>query len=294
MRVLPAALAVSLACTACAGGPGGGADPGPSEVTLSFQPDEVELGGEDYLCFTFDASQLRGKAVDSITWTPPKGGGVTLHHATAYAMQGPFPDGPFSCIYMPSDAVGLHIWAPGDQPLVMPEGFALAVPETTTKMVVQAHVLRITSAPAAAGSVTLALAREPPEHLAAWHSTGADVPPIPPHAQATASAGCRAKAAVHTLFAWPHMHRLGTTFQSSVQRAAGGATPVVDVPVWDVAGERTYPVTVDIDEGDVIQIGCTWVNTTSATVVGGYETTDEMCTQGIISWPADAPRCEPL
>ncbi len=26
----------------------------------------------------------------------------------------------------------------------------------------------------------------------------------------------------------------------------------------------------------------------------GDGTTDEMCTQGIISWPSDAPRCEPL
>jgi Copper type II ascorbate-dependent monooxygenase, C-terminal domain len=293
MRFVLAALAVSMTCGACAGAPDE-AGAGPEQVTLSFQPDEVAVGGEDYLCFTFDAVELRGQSVERITWSPPSGGGVTLHHGIVYAMQGPFPDGPFSCLAMPSDAVGLHIWAPGDQPLVMPEGFGLYVPESTTKMTVQAHVLRFTGAPAAVGSVTLTLADKPPEHLAAWHSTVATVPPILPHSEASATSGCRARAAVHTLFAWPHMHRLGTSFQSSVQRAAGGATPLADVPVWDVSGERTYPVTVDIDEGDVLQIGCTWENSGSTTVVGGYRTTDEMCTQGIISWPFDAPRCEPL
>lgn len=293
MRVLPAALAVAWACAACAEAPAE-TDAGVPPVTLRFQPDEVQTGSEDYLCFGFDAAHLAGLAVERITWSPPRGGGVTLHHATAYALLEPFPDGPLSCTTMPANAAGLHVWAPGDQPLIMPEGFALAIPEATTKIVIQAHVLRLSDAPASVASLELKVADRPPDHLAAWHSTFADVPTIPPHGQATATSGCRARAAVHTLFAWPHMHRLGTAFHGAVQRAGGGVVPLVDVPAWDVARERTYAVNVDIAEGDVIAIGCTWLNPGSTVVTGGYATTDEMCTQGIISWPADAPRCEPL
>jgi hypothetical protein len=299
MRAFPLSLALTLACPACADGTGGAGSAGGAggvgdTVTLSFQPDQVALGAEDYLCYGFDATALAGRAIEQLTWAAPVGGGVSLHHAIAYAMVETFPDGPLSCGAMPASAVGLHVWAPGDQPLVMPAGFALAIPAATTKIVVQAHVLRLTDAPAAAASLSLALAPSPPAHLAAWHSTFATVPPIPPHGQASVSAGCRARAAVHTLFAWPHMHRLGTRFHGEVQRAAGGAALLVDVPVWDVAHEQTYPVAVDIAAGDVIAITCAWDNPGDTVVSQGPETTDEMCTQGLITWPADAPRCTPL
>jgi hypothetical protein len=290
MRVLRLSLALSLACPACAGG---GGDAG-GAVTLSFQPDQVQVGAEDYLCFGFDAAHLAGRAIEELTWAAPTAGGVTLHHAIAYALPEPFPDGPLSCSAMPASAVGLHVWAPGDQPLVLPAGFGLAIPAGTTRIVIQAHVLRTTEAPAAAASLTLALASAAPARLAAWHSTFATVPAIPPHGQASVSSGCRARAIMHTLFAWPHMHRLGTTFHSAVQRAGGGETPIVDLPAWDVGRERTYPVVVDIAAGDVITIGCTWDNPGDTVVSQGPETTDEMCTQGLITWPADAPRCAPL
>jgi hypothetical protein len=53
-------------------------------------------------------------------------------------------------------------------------------------------------------------------------------------------------------------------------------------------------VEVDIAAGDVIETSCTWTNPTPEVVVGGLMTTDEMCTQGIIWWPADAPYCQRL
>jgi hypothetical protein len=236
VRFVWAVVMVAIASSACAAGAGG-----PPGTTLSFRPDEVQTGSEDYLCYDFDAASLAGTAVEGVAWSAPEGGGVTLHHATLYAMQGPFPDGPLSCRWMPGDAVGLHIWAPGDDPLVMPEGAALSIPAGTTKIVVQAHVLRVSDAPAAPASVVLKPPARPPEHLAAWHSTAADVPPIPPHAGATASSGCRARAPVHTLFVWPHMHALGKTFHGAIQRASGGTTPLVDLTAWDVAGERIAP-----------------------------------------------------
>jgi hypothetical protein len=291
MRVVLTVLSVALASTAC--GPGS-AEGGAAPITLSFRADQVQPGSEDYLCFDFDAAPLAGLAVERIAWAAPDGGGVSLHHATLYAMQSPFPDGPLSCLWMPADAVGLHIWAPGDDPLVMPDGFALSIPPKTTKMVVQAHVLRAGGAPAAEASVTLQAAARAPQHLAAWHSTIAEVPPIPPHSSATATSGCRARAPVHTLFAWPHMHGLGQTFRGAIQRAGGGDTPLVELARWDVTRERTYRAKLDIEAGDVIETSCTWENPTPEVVVGGLWTTDEMCTLGIILWPADAPSCERL
>jgi hypothetical protein len=297
-----AALTLALATAGCggappdssgAGGDGGGWD-GSSPLALRFTPDELAVGTEDYLCFTYDASQLAGRSLTEIGWTPPAGGGVTLHHATLYAVEHPFPDGPFSCLVMPGDAVGLHIWAPGDQPLAMPADVGLAIPDAATKIVVQAHVLRLTDAPAEEARVELTFAERAPLHLAAWHSTVADVPDIPPHASASAESRCQVGADVHTLFAWPHMHRLGTAFHGVIERGGGGTTPLVDVPVWNVNGERTYAVRRDLSAGDVLRADCSWDNTTNEVVGAGFETTDEMCTLGVVWWPADAPRCQPL
>jgi hypothetical protein len=280
-------MAAALACAGCK------VAPAPTPLTLSFQPDEVANGSEEYLCFDFDATPFAGNAVDRVAWTAPSGGGVTLHHAILWAMQSPFPAGPLSCRWMPADAVGLHIWAPGDEPLAMPEGFALAIPAKTTKLVIQAHVLRSSTAPAQAASVTLDLA-EAPAHLAAWHSIAAKVPPIQPYSSASATAQCRARAAVQTLFVWPHMHALGKTFHGAIERANGSSTPIIDLVQWEVAGERTYPVELAIAAGDVITATCTWDNPTPSVVVGGLWTTDEMCTESLIWWPAEAPYCDPL
>ncbi|MFT3769101.1 MAG: hypothetical protein QM820_26980 [Minicystis sp.] len=292
MRFGAAALSLVTVVTGCAGEGGGTA--GPETVTLSFRAQALEAGEEDYLCFGFPATQLAGRAVERIAWVPPSGGGVSLHHATLYAMQSPFPDGPLSCTWMPDDAVGIHIWGTGTEPLHMPEGFALSIPEGTTKMVVQAHVLRTSEAPANEASVVLGMAASPPEHLAAWHSTVTDVPAIPPHATATASSRCLARGDVHTLFAWPHMHRFGKAFHGAIERAGGGETPIVDVAAWDVTREVIHPASVDIATGDVIVTRCTWENTSPEVVEGGFDVSDEMCTQGLIWWPADAPRCKPL
>lgn len=286
MTRLVAAIPLALAAMGCASGP--------EPITLPFRAQALEMGEEAYLCFGFDAEQLAGRAVERIAWAPPDGGGVSLHHATLYAMQSAFPDGPLKCSFMPDDAVGIHIWGAGTEPLQMPEGFALSIPEGTTKMVVQAHVLRLSDAPASEASVVLGMAEPAPEHLAAWHSTFTDVPEIPPQATVTASSRCLARADVHTLFAWPHMHRLGKAFHGSIERANGSVTPIVDVMEWDFARELIHPAAVDIAEGDVIVTRCTWQNGTPAVVEGGLDVTDEMCTQGLIWWPADAPRCKPL
>jgi hypothetical protein len=295
VAILAASLALGSGCAdAAAQGAGGAGGDGPLSSALDFTASEVEVGGEDYLCFTYDASEFAGRALREIAWTPPAGGCVTLHHATLYAVEHPFPDGPFSCLAMPADAVGLHIWAPGDQALTMPDGFGLEVPANATKLVVQAHVLRLSNAAAETAHVELDFEEREPAHLAAWHSTIADVPEIAPHASASASSRCRARADVQTLFAWPHMHRLGASFHGSIERVDGKVTPLVDVANWNVDSERTHEVVVDIHAGDVIETRCSWDNTTSNVVGPGFKTTDEMCTFGVISWPSSAARCEPL
>src|SRR4051812_22155732 len=98
MRILPAAMLLALASSACSGDTDGSRPPddAPAPITLSFRPEELQTGTEDYLCYGFDAAELAGLAVERIAWSPPEGGGVSLHHATLYALQDPFPDGPLS------------------------------------------------------------------------------------------------------------------------------------------------------------------------------------------------------
>lgn len=293
MRWAATTLTLALASGACSS-PEQAAPVDP--FTLTFRPEQLESGSEEYLCFGFDAASIAGLAVERIAWSAPASGGVALHHAILYAMQSPFPKGPLSCRWMPDDAVGIHIWGPGTDPLVMPEGFALSIPETTTLLVVQAHVLRSSDAPAAEVSVALNVVPPPadPNRLAGWHATVVDVPEIAPHAAATATSSCKARADAHTLFVWPHMHALGATFHGAIQRASGETIPLVDIADWNVDGQQAYPIEVDIGTGDVIETTCTWENPGDAPVVGGLWTTDEMCTQSLIWWPAEARSCERL
>src|SRR5689334_21841120 len=118
------------------------------EHVLSPDPQPVD---EAYLCYGFDAQALTGQIIKGLVWKAPEGGGVIWHHPRLRAVAGDFPDGPVPCDGMPPGAVSLHVWAPGGDDLLLPEGTGLALPAATLRLVVEMHVLRTGSSSAAGG-----------------------------------------------------------------------------------------------------------------------------------------------
>ena len=194
---------------------------------------------------------------------------------------------------MPPHAVGIHVWAPGASALALPDGVGLAFPPSTTRLVVEAHAIRTAEGDAAEATATLCFASDTPANVAAWFATDAPVTAIRPHHEETSTAECRVAGNVHAWSAWPHMHRVGKEFHSVVLRGSS-RSPLTDVAPWDFDAQRTYAIDVDLAEGDVIETSCVWQNDGDAYVLPGPKSSDEMCNQGLIGWPASSADCADL
>ncbi len=254
-------------------------------------PSLLGAASEAYVCYGFDASALAGRAITSIRWTAPDGG-ILLHHGVLFAAP-EFPDGPVACDQMVPEATPLHVWAPGEQPLVFPADVGLALPPGTQRLVVQTHLLQLSTASAAQVTATLCPAPAPPAHLAGWFGAEAPVPAIRPHFTGTSTGSCKPAGDVHLVFSWPHMHRIGKSFVGEIDRADGSHATIVDLQQWDFDSQRMHPVDLVATPDDRISTTCVWQNPYDSYVLPGPHTSDEMCNQGIIAWPVQAARCAP-
>jgi len=263
-----------------------------ASVRIEFRPDAPAPGEEAYVCFGFDAGLLEGRPISAIRWSPPAGGGVSVHHATLFATREGTADGPTTCDAMPADAVGLHVFAPGGTPLELPPDVGLELPTGTIRLLVEAHVLRTDASAPEAASAEICTLAEPPAKLAAWIGVSAPVPAIRPHHEETSIARCTLEAPFRLLATWPHMHRVGKAFHGSVLRRDSTRTRLIDVEPWAFEKQRTYPIDVQVEAGDAIETHCIWQNPGDEYVLPGILSSNEMCNQGLIGWPADAARCK--
>lgn len=261
-------------------------------VTLSFA---LDTGGaaEAYVCFGFDADLLAGGTIGRIAWRPPPFA-AGLHHGKLYAVAGDFPDGPVPCAGMPAGAVGLHVWAPGGDELILPSDTALQLPSGTRRLVVEAHVLRTAAGVPMTAAVSLCPGPRTPARIAAMMTTYAPVPAIRPRQVETSQRVCAISADVHLFSVWPHMHKIGTEIALELMRVDGTVTPLIVVSPWAFYAQRTYPLDVDARMGDAIRTRCVWSNDSDDYVLPGPLISDEMCNAGIIAWPALSASCATL
>ena len=91
---------------------------------------------------------------------------------------------------------------------------------------------------------------------------------------------------IHVIAAFPHMHELGKLIETSLVPAPGG--PSLDLgsqPTWNFQSQLWFPLTQDVELGDVVNTRCAWENTTDAPVGFGPYTEDEMCYSFTMYYP---------
>jgi len=253
--------------------------------TLTFSVD-APTGNEIYTCYAFDAAALAYQWVTAIRWTPPPDGNVVMHHATLYALTSWSNGDVSTCWDMPA-ATGLQVWAPGSGDLVMPSDMGIVLPSGVSKLVVQVHAIRTADGPPLPASVRVEATSVAPARPAAWLAMSAPIPALRPHMQDSSTASCTVAAPIHAVMDWPHMHLAGQQFHGVLLRGDGTQTPLADVDPWDFHAQRIYPIDVDIAAGDQVQTTCTWFNATNDYIFAGPKTTDEMCNQALLVWPAE-------
>jgi hypothetical protein len=217
------------------------------------------------------------------------GGGV--HHATVFSTAEAV-SGVTGCEEMPSDAVALHVWAPGGGDLDLGPETGLIVAPGKRFLLVQMHLVSLERAAADPSEVAICAHPRPPRNAASWLGLAAPVPAIRPSHRETSTGDCRLPGAVHLLSTWPHMHAQGFEFHGALL-TAGGRRPLVDVVPWSVGDQRSHPLDVDAPAGSTVETTCIWQNRSASYVLPGQAAANEMCVQGLIGYPAEAMRCDP-
>ena len=261
-----------------------------TERVFDLDVDTPITGTEDYVCLPLEiATSALGDPVVAIRWDAPIGA-VTLHHATLYATTTTTTPTRGAACEAISDARAIartvDVWTPGSE-LAFDDGAALALPAGTNGLVVQAHVLRTRDGDAGLARLHLTTTRMLPSQLHAWTGFGAPVPALRPHMADASRTSCVVKRAVHVVVAWPHMHRIGTSIGIDVVHA-GANEALLEISPWSFDRQPIHAISRDLAAGDTVTLRCAWNNIGDAYVLPGPLTTNEMCTAGIVAWPAPA------
>jgi hypothetical protein len=248
------------------------------ELALRFTADPGATGGERYQCFGFSIGALSNRDIASIRFVQADSP-VLLHHISLFASPSPFPDGPVDCLAMPEDAIPMNVWAPGGGDVALADDTSLVVPESTSRLIVQTHALRMADGPAIEREIVI-VPRNPALHRAGWLPLRGPVPVIQPHTRNESTSTCTLDAPLHVVSTWPHMHQIGAEFHG-----------LVEVVPWVFDAQHAYAVDIELAAGESITTQCIWENSTDAPVLPGPRITDEMCGQSLMAYPAEAARC---
>jgi hypothetical protein len=211
------------------------------------------------------------------------------HHAVVSLSKATTPLGDYDCDpgALASEMQLLYGSGVNTDDLAFPDGIAVHL-HAGDYVNLQLHLFDASDQPLAGESGVLVKLVAPATvvHEAEMTFAGTITISIPPDSQPhTASGACTMNRDMHFVALFPHMHRLGV-HQSLVATHAGVAATLLDVPF--VFGEqREYPIAdTSVQQGDRIDVTCTYVNTTGAPVAFGNSSTDEMCFTGIYAYPA--------
>jgi hypothetical protein len=267
-------------------------DPPPGCPNVTLEPSAPwampQSTGDEYVCFGVDVSLSKKRHITSFS---PKVQNQTIaHHALIYLSDYSESSMPEPC--SPASVVGRRLiygWAPGGEPFELPPNVGLPI-EGTAHFVVQMHYsnLQHLAGQTDKTAIELCTTEELRANDADVMAFGADDFTIPP--RSTLEADCTFDVPslvppLHVFRSMPHMHQIGRTIGTSVQRP--GQAPVVldEVKNWSFGSQPWNAVDLTINPGDTVRSWCSWANGTEQPVSWGEKTSDEMCYHFVMYWP---------
>jgi hypothetical protein len=211
------------------------------------------------------------------------------HHTVVTIDPSTSQTGDFPCTAGTGTLSGMMLFASGvgTDDLAFPQGVAVKLPAGSW-VTLNLHLFNTTDA--GLGSESGLLVKAVPQaqvvHEADMVFSGTLNISIPSDgAEHTAVGGCTAPTDWHVFTLWPHMHQLAVHQKFTVTH--GGSTTTLLDDAYAFAEQKNYPMTERvIQQGDQIQVTCSYVNNTGTTVTFGDSSTKEMCFTGMYKYPA--------
>jgi len=272
----------------------------PDVVVKMAEPYTVPAAGRDiYRCFVIHVEIPAGKYLRATEFRP--GNPRVVHHAVLTTLSRlaigmklavePKDAGPgfSSGLAAPGQRLPgpTGIWAPGKEPLALPEGYAMKWPAGQV-LVLQLHLHPSGKQEIEQSSVGLYLTDVPPRgalYPLTVMNKNVNIPPGEAHY--TLASTTTLPVAAEVIGAFPHMHLLGRTVKSVATLPDGSTAPLISISDWDFNWQSYYQYAAPLKLPAGTRIDTTWTFDNSAVnptqpstpprrVRFGEQTTDEM------------------
>ena len=170
----------------------------------------------------------------------------------------------------------LYSWAPGAGAIEFPDGGLRIRPEDTFRLEIHYNNARALTGIVDRTGVVMHAARPAGKEYAMRYTDTVDIA-IPSLSRASVTANCVAASDFFIIAATPHMHAHGTAFQHLLQRADGTKEMLVRLETWSFERQFFYDVGVGAATGDRLRMTCDYRNDTTDEILGGLQTSNEMC-----------------
>jgi hypothetical protein len=186
-------------------------------------------------------------------------------------------------------------WAPGGFGVSLPPDVGLQTAfGGTTQFNMEVHYNNTTGAEVQGdrSGVRICATTKLRKNEAAAHWLGTEVILSAPGREVETGSTCTPKETAHILSVSPHMHKIGKHMRTDITRADGSVEVLTDRP-FDFNDQQVYPVggaagEVIVGPGDKLKTTCTFKNDTDKLVTYGSLTSQEMCYNFVVAWPAGA------
>ena len=243
---------------------------------------------ETYVCYGVDVNVASKRQI--IAMAPHIDNAAILHHVTLLESDTAVSPVPATCPLSGSTSWRpVFGWAPGGSSFVLPPeaGFA---EDATTHFVVQLHYVNPLGEAGATDSsgFDLCTTDQLRPNDADVMAFGTENISIPPNATVTETCDVQVPTygdTTHLFAAFPHMHELGRSIETTAFPAGGGSVDLGGQPDWNFGEQGWIPISDVLAPGDVVETRCTWVNTTDETVGFGETSANEMCFSFTMYYP---------
>lgn len=198
------------------------------------------------------------------------------------------PDGEQDCSAGTLGMVMLYASGVGTSPLDFPTDVGVKI-SAGQQIHLNLHLFNFTNAPLSGESAILVKAQStPPPTLAemVFDGTFAIFLPNNPTTPQSVVGTCTANAPSTVFAVWPHMHQIATHQKIDIIR--GASHNVIHDRDYTFTEQNYYKLApeVSVQTGDRIEVTCTYLNDTGATVTFGDGSQKEMCFGGLYRYPA--------
>jgi hypothetical protein len=244
---------------------------------------------EEYQCFVFDEAFTQ--PTQALAIYPAFDNKSVVHHWMLYTTEEIDTSKITTrCGAFQENSALLAGGGPGGPPWFMPKHVGLDI--GSGKFILEVHYANVLQKDTTDRSgARICTTKNLRPETAVVHWLGNQLFSIPPRATNFPIAG-RCKPAqvqrpIHLLRSWPHMHKLGNRMTLEIDRANGSKSMVFDAR-FSFDAQQNVDANVVLEQGDSLLTTCFYDNPNDYPVNVGSNTTDEMCNNFVVAYPAGA------